>query len=50
MLIVSPQAQTVEVLRLFSEGTGVVGIYGVGMRAQSEILTGLDLAIDDIFV
>jgi Uma2 family endonuclease len=35
--IVSPQAQTVEVLRLCPEGIRTVGIYGVGMRVQSEI-------------
>jgi Uma2 family endonuclease len=48
--IVSPQALTVEVLRLSPGGMRTVGIYGVGMRVQSEILEGLDLAVDDIFV
>jgi Uma2 family endonuclease len=47
--IVSPQAQTVEVLHLSPEGIRTVGIYGVGMRVQSDMLEGLDLAIDDIF-
>jgi Uma2 family endonuclease len=47
--IVSPQAQTVEVLHLSPEGIRTIGIYGVGMRVQSEILAGLELAIDDIF-
>jgi Uma2 family endonuclease len=47
--IVSPQAQTVEVLRLSPEGMRTVGISGVGMRVQSGILEGLDLAIDDLF-
>jgi Uma2 family endonuclease len=47
--IVSPQAQTVGVLRLSPEGMRTVGIYGVGMRVQSGILEGLDLAIDDLF-
>jgi Uma2 family endonuclease len=48
--LVSPQAQTVEVLRLSAEGMRTVGIYGVGMRLHSEVLDGLALAIDDIFV
>jgi len=47
--MVSPQAQTVEVLHLSSEGIRTLGIYGVGMRVHSEILDGLALAIDDIF-
>jgi Uma2 family endonuclease len=47
--IVSPQAQTVEVLRLSSEGMHTIGIYGVGMRVVSEILEGLELPIDNIF-
>jgi Uma2 family endonuclease len=47
--IVSPQAQTVEVLRLSSESMHTVGIYGVGMYIRSEILEGLELLIDDIF-
>jgi Uma2 family endonuclease len=47
--IVSPQGQTVEVLRLSSEGMHTVGIYGVGMRLQSERLEGLDLPVDSIF-
>lgn len=48
--IVSPQAQTVEVLRLSSEGLHTVGIYGAGMQVRSEILAGLELSVDDIFV
>lgn len=47
--LVSPQAQTVEVLGLSSGGVRTVGIYGVGMRVHSEVLDGLALAIDDIF-
>jgi Uma2 family endonuclease len=38
--IVSPQAQTIEVLRLSPEGIRTAGLYGVGMRVQSEILAG----------
>jgi Uma2 family endonuclease len=47
--IVSPQAQTVEVLRLSPEGMRTVGIFGTGMQVQSELLQGLDLPVDDIF-
>jgi Uma2 family endonuclease len=47
--LISPQAQTVEVLRLSPEGIRTVGIYGVGMRVRSELLEGLDLSIDNIF-
>jgi len=47
--IVSPQAQTIEVLRLSLEGVRTVGIYGVGMRVHSEILAGVELPVDDVF-
>jgi Uma2 family endonuclease len=47
--IVSPQGQTVEVLRLSPEGVRTVGIYGVGMHVRSEILAGIDLPVDDVF-
>ncbi|MGH8071708.1 MAG: Uma2 family endonuclease [Candidatus Entotheonellia bacterium] len=47
--IVSPQAQTVEVLRLSAEGIHTVGIYGTGMQVRSEILEGLGLSTDEIF-
>jgi Uma2 family endonuclease len=48
--IVSPQAQTVEVLRLSPEGMRTLGIYGAGMQVQSEMLEGLELAVDGIFL
>ncbi|MBI3329206.1 MAG: Uma2 family endonuclease [Nitrospinae bacterium] len=48
--IVSPQAQTVEVLRLSAEGMRTVGIYGMGMHVHSEILDGLELSVDEVFV
>jgi Uma2 family endonuclease len=48
--IVSPQALTVEVLRLSPEGIRTGGIYGVGMQVRSEILAGFELPIDAIFV
>jgi Uma2 family endonuclease len=47
--IVSPQAHTVEVLRLSPEGLRTVGIYGAGMHVSSEILEGLDLPVEAIF-
>jgi Uma2 family endonuclease len=48
--IVSPQAQTIEVLRLSPEGIRTGGLYGAGMHVQSEILEGLELSVDEIFV
>ena len=48
--IVSPQGQTVEVLRFSAEGIHTVGIYGIGMRLHSEILEGLELPVDEVFV
>jgi Uma2 family endonuclease len=48
--IVSPQAQTVEVLRLPPEGMCTVGIYGAGMQVRSVILEGLELPVDEICV
>jgi Uma2 family endonuclease len=47
--IVSPQGQTVEVLRLSPEEMRTVGIYGVGMHVRSEMLEGLDLPVDAVF-
>jgi Uma2 family endonuclease len=47
--IVSPQGQTVEVLRLSPEEMRTVGIYGVGVRVRSEMLEGLDLPVDAVF-
>jgi Uma2 family endonuclease len=47
--LVSPQAYTVEVLRLSPEGLRTVGIDGAGMHVSSEILEGLDLPVEAIF-
>ncbi len=47
--IVSPQGQTVEVLRLSAEGMRTLGIYGVGMRVRSEILEGLEISVGEVF-
>lgn len=48
--IVSPQAHTVEVLRLSPERMRTVGIYGAGMRVHSEILEELEIPVDEMFV
>jgi Uma2 family endonuclease len=48
--IVSPQAQTIEVLQLSPEGMRTVGIYGAGMRIHSEILEELEIPVDGMFV
>jgi Uma2 family endonuclease len=48
--IVSPQAHTVEVLRLSPERMRTVGIYGAGMRIHSEILEELEIPVDEMFV
>ncbi|MGH8058668.1 MAG: Uma2 family endonuclease [Candidatus Entotheonellia bacterium] len=47
--IVSPQGQTLEVLRLSAEGMQTAGLYGMGMRVQSELLPGLELRVDELF-
>ena len=47
--IVSPQAQTVEVLQLLSQGTRTVGLYGVGMSLRSELLEGFEFLVDEVF-
>jgi Uma2 family endonuclease len=48
--LVSPDAQTVEVLRLSGEKIERIGLYGVGDRVRSEALKGLNLKVDEIFV
>jgi Uma2 family endonuclease len=47
--IVSPQAQTVEVLQFSAHGMCTVSIYGVGMRLHSELLEGFKLPVDEVF-
>ena len=47
--IVSPQAQTIEVLRLSSEAMHTVNIYGTGMHLSSEHLEGFELLVDEVF-
>ena len=47
--VVSPQAYTVEILRLSPAGTHTIGIYGAGRHLRSEILEAFELLIDEIF-
>jgi hypothetical protein len=47
---VSPQGQTCEVVSLVPDEMRTVGLYGVGMGVQSELLPGLELRVDDMFV
>jgi Uma2 family endonuclease len=47
--IVSPQAQTVEVLQLSAEGIQRSGLYGLGHLIVSQVLPELRLTVDEIF-
>lgn len=47
--IVSPEAQTVEVMRLSPERIEVLDIFGTGMPIRSEVLEGLTLSVDEVF-
>ena len=47
--VVSPEAQTVEVLRLHTETLEMIGLFGTGQSIHSEILPDLALTIDVIF-
>jgi Uma2 family endonuclease len=47
--IVSPQAETVEVLTLTGEGLERIGIYGAGQEVSSTSLPGLVVKVDDVF-
>jgi Uma2 family endonuclease len=47
--MVSPQAQTVEVLQFSGHGMQTVDIYGVGMRLCSELLEALERLVDEVF-
>ena len=47
--LVSPEADTVEVLRLTPEGPERAALYGVGEAVQSLTFPELTLALDDIF-
>jgi Uma2 family endonuclease len=47
--IVSPQAQTVEVLQLSAEGIQRSGLYGLGSLIVSQVLPELQLTVDELF-
>lgn len=47
--LVSPQGESVEVLRLTSEGPVREALYGIGQTLQSLTFPDLTLALDDIF-
>jgi len=47
--IVSPEALTVEVVRLSAEGIQTIDIFGTGMTIHSEILAGLSLPVAEVF-
>ncbi len=47
--LVSPETESVEVLRLTSEGPVREALYGLGQTLQSLTFPGLTLALDDIF-
>ncbi|MBI3945633.1 MAG: Uma2 family endonuclease [Armatimonadetes bacterium] len=47
--LVSPEAETVEVLRLSPEGAERAGLFGGGDRVHSELLPELELAVDRVF-
>jgi Uma2 family endonuclease len=47
--IVSPQAQTVEVLQLPTEGIQRLGLYGLGDLIASQVLPNSHLTVDEIF-
>ena len=45
----SPEARTVEVLRLTPQRIETLGIYGIGSIVQSAVLPGLELLVNSIF-
>jgi Uma2 family endonuclease len=47
--IVSPEALTVEVVRLAVEGLQTLDIFGTGMTIHSEVLDGLALPVAEVF-
>ena len=47
--VISPESETVEVLRLTSEGPVREALYGLGQTLQSLTFPDLTLALDDIF-
>jgi Uma2 family endonuclease len=47
--IVAPQGRTVEVLQLFPERIERLGLYGLGDLIVSQVLSELQLTVDEIF-
>ncbi len=47
--LVSPEAETIEVLRLSPEGTATVGIFGIDGTLRSEALGDFSLRLRDVF-
>jgi len=47
--LVSPEAQTVEVLKLTRKGYRRIGLYGMGAKVKSDALPGLELPVADLF-
>ena len=48
--LVSPQSETIEVLRATTEGYETAGLHGRGSVATSEVLPGYTVDVDNIFV
>ena len=48
--LVSPEAETVEVLKLESDGVERLDIFGIGDEIRSEVLPELTLQVNEIFV
>ncbi|MBI4639644.1 MAG: Uma2 family endonuclease [Candidatus Tectomicrobia bacterium] len=47
--LISPEAETVEVLRLSPERIKRIALVGIGETIRSEVLPGLNLSVDQIF-
>jgi Uma2 family endonuclease len=47
--LVSPEAETVEVLKLESDDVERLGIFGIGDEIRSEVLPDLTLQVNEIF-
>lgn len=47
--IVSPEAETIEVLRLTATEVARVGLFGAGDTVRSEVLPELTLVVDEVF-
>ncbi len=47
--LVDPDAQTVEVFVLIEEAYSLLGQFGLGERARSQVLAGFEVEIDEVF-